>query len=166
MYNTGYPWLPKGAVEFLEKYLKEGMTVLEFGAGGSTTWISARVGAMGMVWSVETDEGWASKIRDKLTVKNINVNIETRQDAWRAPGQMQQDWDFVLVDGRDRVKCFVEALPYLNSGGIIMLDNSEREEYAECWNHVEGWEQHHAYGPDYTGTFDYEDWRCTWWIKP
>jgi hypothetical protein len=41
----------------------------------------------------------------------------------------EQSFDLVLVDGRARPACIAESLPYLKSGGLLVLDNAERERY-------------------------------------
>lgn len=162
MYNKPYPWLPGDAVRFLDEYLNREMDVLEFGCGQSTIWISHRVN---MIHSVETNETWALHFKNKFTIDNVNANIEINLHPWESPKRADMMWDFILVDGRKRVWCFTESLPYLKPGGVIMLDNSEREEYAECFDLVKGWEQHDSFGPDYTGEWTYPNWKCTWWIK-
>lgn len=161
MYNKPYPWLPKKAVEFMESYLDKNMDVLEFGCGHSTIWMGDKVNS---VWSVEGNAEWRTGIYDKVKHWS-NVFIELQLHPWVVPPRMNQEWDFILVDGRSRVKCFKAALPYLKEGGVIMLDNSEREEYAECFEMVKGWKMFDAYGPDFTGTWTYPNWRCTWWVK-
>ncbi len=38
-------------------------------------------------------------------------------------------FDFVMIDGRARVRCGLNAMVKLKSGGIFVLDNSERQRY-------------------------------------
>ena len=37
--------------------------------------------------------------------------------------------DFAIVDGRARTECCMEILPKIKKGGILILDNSERDRY-------------------------------------
>ncbi|HEX2914535.1 MAG TPA: hypothetical protein VH186_27285 [Chloroflexia bacterium] len=38
-------------------------------------------------------------------------------------------FDVIMVDGRSRASCLVHSLPKVKTGGIIILDNSDRERY-------------------------------------
>jgi tRNA A58 N-methylase Trm61 len=40
-------------------------------------------------------------------------------------------YDIVIVDGRDRVRCALNAAERLKAGGVIIWDNSERPRYAK-----------------------------------
>ena len=57
--QEGLPWLTFGAIRFLDGWLKPGMRVFEYGCGGSTIFLAARVKE---VVSVEHDEGWARRV--------------------------------------------------------------------------------------------------------
>ena len=43
-------------------------------------------------------------------------------------------FDVILVDGRARPSCFIEALPHLKHDGIIVFDNTERSYYRKVIN--------------------------------
>ncbi len=141
----------------MEEFLTKDMRVLEFGAGQSTIWMAQRVAE---VVTVEEDPDWARRILDRGQT-NVVLHYPS------CPEKFDHLFDFVLVDGgSDRVDNFLTGLTYLSiPDGVIMLDNSERDEYAECWNWVDGLKEHHAYGPDYTETWTYTNWRTTWWTR-
>ena len=40
-------------------------------------------------------------------------------------------FDIIVIDGRDRVNCIKNSLRSLKNNGVIVLDDSEREEYIE-----------------------------------
>ena len=49
-------------------------------------------------------------------------------------------FDYISVDGRARMHCLVRALPLLKpEGGILLLDNSERELYQKAFDMVPSW---------------------------
>jgi hypothetical protein len=46
-------------------------------------------------------------------------------------------YDIIVVDGRDRVNCIRHAVDALSEVGVIVLDNSEREEYGVACTFLE-----------------------------
>ena len=48
-------------------------------------------------------------------------------------------FDFVLIDGRARVKCGLNAINKLKKDGIFVLDNSERPRYLPLHIMLESW---------------------------
>lgn len=48
-------------------------------------------------------------------------------------------FDFVLIDGRVRVHCGLNAIAKLKSNGIFVLDNSERPRYAPLHEALKEW---------------------------
>lgn len=50
-------------------------------------------------------------------------------------------FDFILVDGRARRTCALNALDKIKSGGILVLDNAERKRYAEVLEQLSDWPQ-------------------------
>lgn len=116
------PWISPKAIEVLEGLLSDDMTVCEFGGGGSTVWLSKRVKN---VVTFENNPRWAKYIRD-MKLGNVSV-IDTGQ----IPGG---DYDLLFLDGepldlrRDWIKA---SLGIVKKGGIIVLDNANRPEYAK-----------------------------------
>jgi hypothetical protein len=66
-------------------------------------------------------------------------------------------FDFILIDGRARVACSIQAIPKLKPGGIFVLDNSEREKYAPVHQLLAAW-------PSVNTTTGLTD--TTFWFKP
>ena len=50
-------------------------------------------------------------------------------------------FDFVLVDGRARVACMINAIDKIKKEGILILDNSDREKYYEIFHMFDSWER-------------------------
>ena len=47
------------------------------------------------------------------------------------------EFDIIVLDGRERVQCCLNSLPALKKGGIILWDNSDRPEYEEGYKYLE-----------------------------
>jgi len=144
------PWLTTGAIEFLETYIDKDKNILEFGAGNSTIWFASRTDH---IITIEHDPEWYQKIKEKVKTE---IRLLPRPYAYVCDGFPDEHFDFVLVDGRDRVKCIERIHPKIKHGGILMLDNSEREEYQSGLQILKEWKMTDAPG----------DWHTAWWIKP
>ncbi len=138
------PWLVPAAIEWIDAYLKPTMRAFEWGAGGSTLWYARRVKEL---VSIEHDSDWYGQVRDELAVLNIR-NVILR---WMPDGDFEcyatvvilfdEPFDYIAVDGRARIKCIERAIPKLKSGGVLMLDNSERPEYATGTELMKDWKR-------------------------
>lgn len=130
------PWLTDGAVNFLDCYifhLKQTIgknpMVFEFGGGGSTLYFLSR-GCF--VTTVDHEREWVVKIQaiatalgheDRLTLRGENRPYDC------AINKSTEDFDIILIDGRDRVKCLetvIGQFPMRFSSSILVLDNTER----------------------------------------
>ena len=155
------PWVVDQANDWLAENARRDWSVLEFGSGSSTIWFSANCGG---VLAVEHNPLWAVQVRPNLGA-NASVVVKSRPYAWYPrTGQ----FDFVLVDERDRVRCVAKSLSRVKPGGVLMLDNSERSWYRPAFEALAGWEmlgEAEQCGLDYCG-FAYPGWRTTWWRKP
>ncbi|MGL6015918.1 hypothetical protein [Aeromonas salmonicida] len=122
------PWTTYAFIAFIEPRLHQGMSIFEFGAGSSTIWFSKRVGR---VTSVEHDEQWFKNIRDN-NAENISIHFQSLEyggDYSRFVQERAELFDLIIVDGRDRVNCIIASCSQLSDGGVIVLDDAEREEY-------------------------------------
>ena len=104
------------------------MNVFEWGAGSSTIWLAGRVAA---VTSCENDERWLAALRERVAA-NVRLIHEPRVetgDYARAPLALGERFQIVVIDGRDRNRCAASAVQILTDDGVIVWDNTEREEY-------------------------------------
>lgn len=152
-----YPWLNAGAVRFLDRHLRPDMTGFEWGCGRSTAFVARRVARL---VTVEHKEKWRRRVAALLAGQGIaNVEFrfvppgdgpgrpEARPALWRETGHVhrkpefaayadaildipEDSLDFVLIDGRARVECALNAFCRVKPGGFLLLDNSEWEKYA------------------------------------
>jgi precorrin-6B methylase 2 len=124
------PWLTYPAIEFIQRRINKEMSVFEYGCGGSTLWWASRVKE---VISIEHDKDWYQRILP--TIPN-NVMLEYVELEYG--GKYSQQifkykcrFDIVVIDGRDRVNCGLNAINALKPGGVIVWDNSDQEEYEQ-----------------------------------
>jgi len=127
------PNLAKGAILFLDGWLKDTDICLEYGAGHSTAWFAQRVEK---IISIENRRGWYEKIQGE-TAKYHNVQIcliepgrdmiAGREVSWDYVSQVNEfapeTFDFILNDGWARSYVAVRALPLLKKGGIFCWDD-------------------------------------------
>lgn len=134
---------------------------LEYGCGGSTGLL---LGAgIGRLTSVDSDAAWLRKLgadprcapalaAGRLRLVHVDIGQTGAwgwpQDAsrlphwpayWRDPWTAAGEADLVLVDGRFRVACALNALPRLAPGGVLLVhDFWQREAYhAPLLRHAE-----------------------------
>ncbi len=146
------PWMASGAVAQLDRLLAGDMHVLELGAGRSTAWYAARAGA---VISLEDDAEWAQQVRDELHEAGIaNCDLRTVPlDVFPREVELFPDdsFDVVVVDHHERddvtrVDCLRAARTKVKPGGVLVLDDSDRPEYAEAAGLLRGWTERRFVG--------------------
>jgi len=107
--------------------LTKDMTVFEWGTGYSTIWLAQRCK---QVITMEHDPEWYTKIKQIATeegIENIDFNVfPLDEDNYYTHIHNVGDIDFIIIDGRERLRCFEEAFKLQKT---IMLDDSQREKY-------------------------------------
>src|SRR5690606_20790053 len=157
-------WINFSANDFLEKYHRPDMRVFEYGGGASTLFWASRVKAVTTVehdeqWSINI----AAKSR-QLRIDNAEVHhISAESDPHfgqkriasitdcssddplhhgkyferyvnKILGFPGAHSDMVMVDRHARPSCVATARSKVESGGILLLDNTEQDYYlAETW---------------------------------
>ncbi|TZF85828.1 class I SAM-dependent methyltransferase (plasmid) [Pedobacter sp. BS3] len=129
--NRPIPWVTYSFIDFIEPRLTKDMRVFEFGSGNSTFFYASRVAG---VVSVEHDKNWHDKITSSSpeNARMIFCNLEKDGDYAKMPLNLDEKFDIIIVDGRDRVNCCKHAVEALTDSGVIILDDSEREYYSEA----------------------------------
>lgn len=127
-YRPELPWISYSAIGVLEKFLTKTSRVLEFGSGMSTIWYAKHGGE---VYSVEDCKPWFDKVGDLIEHKNIkNINLHFASGLNEYSQFMTNDdagFDLIMIDGNHRSACVAHAIKLLKSGGILYLDNSDRD---------------------------------------
>ncbi|HTG55107.1 MAG TPA: hypothetical protein VL943_02475 [Niabella sp.] len=135
--NNGHeiPWFTYPSVVFLDKRIQKGLKIFEYGSGASSLYFQAKGAAL---YSVEYDNAWFEKLKPSIKEPNKIFSVSYSKESPDAyveaidiPGI---HFDIVVVDGRARVKCCKKAVDSLNATGILILDDSERERYTECFS--------------------------------
>ena len=117
------------AMHFLEERLKKDMKVFEFGSGLSSLFYARKCKK---VTAIEHDSGWYNEVKSH---KSSNLSIYLKDlnsgngDYEKAIFDFDEQYDLIVVDGRNRNKCIFNCIKKLSESGVIILDDSHREKY-------------------------------------
>ena len=80
---------------------------------------------------MEHDQAWFNKISATKPSNSemIFCELEPGGEYSKKPANMGLKFDIIIVDGRDRVNCCLQSLAALSDKGVVVLDDSERENY-------------------------------------
>ena len=141
------PWVSFECLAWLKSHLRQSMVVFEYGSGGSTLFVSRRVGKL---ITVEHDEFWYRQVSSALSGEGIS-NCEyvlckpegERWDSYVSVIERYPDdsFDLVIVDGRARPDCMRHAFSKIRAGGYLLLDDSERQEYRSAESMLNGYKR-------------------------
>jgi len=126
------PWLPFRLIDLLDERLEPGMRVFEFGGGGSTLWFLDH----GLeVVTDEHDAAWARILEQATASASWSLLVHSLDDGGAAYVDAIGDYpdghfDLVVVDGRYRVRCVAASLAKVRPGGMLVVDDTDRERYA------------------------------------
>lgn len=143
-YFVGRPYFIHEAILKLEELIEPGWTVFEWGSGSSTLWLGADMLVKSAV-SLEHDREWYEKTRAELE-RYVVDNVELILAELGGPYETyisrypMECFDLVLVDGRNRATCLCNAIPHLAPGGLLVLDDSDREQYQPGVALLAGWQ--------------------------
>ena len=118
------PWYTYPAIEYLAQFDYTNKKVFEFGCGNSSLFWANRAQK---VTSIEDNLKWFEKWQKEFKHDRLSI-------LWRDEGEiyenaiLEQDdlQDLIIIDGKRRFQCASTALKRLNSGGMIILDDSDR----------------------------------------
>jgi predicted O-methyltransferase YrrM len=160
------PNWPYTATRYLEMRLSRRAVAFEYGGGGSTLWLAKRVARL---TTIEHDAGWFGRIEEALTQTGLTNCVVLMREPGRVtpslgmPGTDGIDYsstkcmgsfadyvqaidtfpddsfDLVLVDGRSRAACLHHAAPKVRRGGMLILDDSNRESYQTAMKRLDSW---------------------------
>lgn len=123
------PWLTYPFIDFITPRLKRNFSLFEYGCGYSTIWYCGNVKN---VLAVENNANWASKISNLLP-ENGKIFIYENSEDYVNSIDVFDKFDIIVVDGVERSKCYIKAIDHLYEDGIIIADNSDREDFKESW---------------------------------
>jgi len=146
------PIMTQPEIDRYAALLDNANTVLEFGSGCSTILAANRPGLK--IVSVDSDEGWFEKLRCETPVRKaeaegrlnfVHVDIgptgewgkptnTEHKSLW--PRYSRDPWaalpnapDLILIDGRFRVACALEAATRRFDGAVIAIHDFNRRTY-------------------------------------
>ena len=112
---------------FLLPRLRPDLKIFEFGGGASTLYLIKNCAS---VTTVEHDTDRFGQLQQKV---NGNVTLLQRslddESYVTALSEEERRYDIIAVDGRRRAECAMNAVECLTDHGVIIRDDSEREEY-------------------------------------
>lgn len=129
------PWWGKTIIDLVVKKLNKDMRVFEWGMGNSTLFWSQYVGE---VVSIESDLYWYKKMSE-IIPRNVRAQyceLKYGGEYCQKIIDEQEKFDIILIDGRDRVRCAINSLEKLKENGIIIWDNTDRDEYRDGYAYL------------------------------
>ncbi len=160
------PWINFPALEFLIENLRPEYRVFEFGGGGSTLFFCKNVAEVATVedhagWFETLREtvrakgyqNWRGFFVEPEPVQENSARSKQNPQDFMSGAQGMENlsfekyartidafpadyFDVVLVDGRARPSCIRQALPHLKTGGLLVVDNTERPYYLAPFQEV------------------------------
>lgn len=140
------PEMTEAEIGVLHECFSKAVSLVEFGSGGSTL-LAVRSRSLRRIWSVESDPSWIARLREqpdvtsaeqagRLHLHGIDIGMvgdygyphdHAMQDSW--PRYYEAVWDdaeaiktdLVLIDGRFRVACALEALARCQPHAIVLF---------------------------------------------
>jgi len=129
--NNPLPWVTYPFIQFIGERLNNTLDVFEFGSGNSTLYYAGKVGT---VTSVEHDKFWYDKIKSSMP-SNVNLfycELNDGGDYINYAVTTKKLYDIIIVDGMERVDCCINNVDALSPSGIVIIDDTERVEYAKA----------------------------------
>ena len=155
----GRPWMRQREIWAIQNVLDHlrPERCLEWGTGFGTLHFANRLGPSATWLSVEHDQGWAASIRAQNTGNRAEIlwappatpaerrNEDDAEDNLVYAARLQDyvmaprdrgPFDFILVDGRARRNCFLQALGWLAPGGVLALHDANRPYLWDLQHHL------------------------------
>ena len=123
------PWYTYPAIEYLSSFDFSECDIFEYGAGNSSLFWAGR---SRYVVSVEDSEDWVGHVNNMALPNQIIIHRGTEDDYVSALSEQGKSFHIVVIDGKWRRRCTDEAMRYLEDGGMIVLDNSDRTIELDC----------------------------------
>jgi hypothetical protein len=116
------PWYTYPAVHFLSTLNISDLTILEFGGGQSSIWWAQRARS---VTTLETDRDWFQEIEKRSKAEGSLECVYCRTEEEQADWPIGSEFDIVIVDGGNRLRCAETAAKVVAAEGFIIIDDSE-----------------------------------------
>lgn len=153
------PWITFEAIDYLKNNIHLDSKVFEYGGGGSTLFFVKRskevvtvehnkewFSILSNIMKKKEYKNWKGDFIEAQTGNYIENPDKANPDHYSSDDEDSKHqhyynyasaidrftdnyFDVILIDGRSRSSCIKHALPKLKSGGLLVLDNSDREYY-------------------------------------
>lgn len=125
--NEPIPWTTYPFFDFINEKNLSTLSIFEFGSGNSTLYWSKKAKN---IYSIEHNKEWFEKI-SKIKSENVNLYFaEENIDIYPTYiNKFSNKYDIIFIDAIYRNECIINSLNKLSSNGVLILDDSEREEY-------------------------------------
>jgi hypothetical protein len=122
-YRLCRPWIAANAFRYLRGRLGPSARVFEWGAGMSTLWYDRHCAE---IHAVEDDPAWSRVVRERA--RRAHVYLLAGADyAGKILEFPRGHFDLISVDGRQRYECCRAALEVLAPGGLLVVDNTDKD---------------------------------------
>ncbi len=123
------PWYTYPAIEYLNSFDFKCCDVFEFGSGNSSAYWARRARS---VVSVEDDPTWFERTNETLGPNQTLLSRPDEKGYVMSLAEQGRLFDIIVVDGSWRTPCTQQAIDFLAAGGMVLLDNSDRNLEKEC----------------------------------
>jgi hypothetical protein len=151
------PWIPIKAKLWLDKNLKHNMILYEYGSGISTLYFSSKVKEIHSIehdkdWYEKMNEKLQKMEKQNYEYSLIEPDFQYEKDSRRTSSIYNSQlenyqysnfkkyvksidkypdkyFDLIFIDGRARIACILHSIKKIQSGGFIVLDNSDEKQY-------------------------------------
>ncbi|QED22955.1 O-methyltransferase [Candidatus Deianiraea vastatrix] len=128
------PWYNYTVVKFLKSRLAKNMSVFEYGSGFSTIFYAKRVNSLISVEVLPDCISWVQNACSQLGISGNEIHLKTDDQFASSILEFDKLFDLIIVDSVKRNECVMQAVSKLSPSGIVILDNSERENYRKSFD--------------------------------
>jgi Methyltransferase domain len=130
-YRPVQPWITLNAFRFLRSRVSPKDRVFEWSCGMSTLWFERHCGE---VYAVEDNRQWHERIRRRVTKAKVSF-LSGTDYVHAIEAHPPKSFDLISIDGSSRLACFELAHEYLKPGGILLIDNTDKDflSHGDVW---------------------------------
>ena len=131
-FGRSIPWWSYGCTHFLQQVVPVEAAVLEFGAGASTAWWLDRGNR---VVALESSPDWITSVQELCAQheERLQMIVADFDRPETIATLVDGPFDVIVIDNEGpRTPLVPIAMGLLREGGLIILDNADREEYASA----------------------------------
>ena len=123
------PWWSYSFNDFFLPFLNKELVFFEYGSGNSTLYLSKYIKE---ITSIEHNKAYFESLKNKVDNNVILKFVKLDKYGGEYSKSILNEnklFDVIIVDGRDRVNSVYNCLDRLKDNGVIILDDSQRDNY-------------------------------------